>query len=34
MAVLDIGADRKREWLYDIYRMGRDASKKAIPRRT
>jgi hypothetical protein len=28
MAVLDIGADRKEEWLYDIYRMGRDAIEK------
>jgi hypothetical protein len=25
MAVLDIGAKRRQEWLYDIYRMGRDA---------
>ena len=25
MAVLDIGARRRSEWLYDIYRMGRDA---------
>lgn len=25
MAVLDIGARRRREWLHDIYRMGRDA---------
>ena len=25
MAVLDIGAKRREEWLYDIYRMGRDA---------
>ncbi len=25
MAVLDIGAKRRREWLYDIYQMGRDA---------
>ncbi|HUP23390.1 MAG TPA: M14 family metallopeptidase [Thermoanaerobaculia bacterium] len=25
MAVLDIGASRRRSWLYDIYRMGRDA---------
>ncbi len=28
MAVLDIGAKRKEEWLYDIYRMGRDAIEK------
>jgi hypothetical protein len=28
MAVLDIGAERKEEWLYDIYRMGRDAIEK------
>ena len=27
MAVLDIGAKRKQEWLYDIYQMGRDAMK-------
>ncbi len=26
-AVLDIGARRREEWLYDIYRMGRDAIK-------
>ena len=25
MAVLDIGARRRQEWLYDIYRMARDA---------
>ena len=25
MAVLDIAASRRSEWLYDIYRMGRDA---------
>jgi hypothetical protein len=25
MAVLDLGAKRRQEWLYDIYRMGRDA---------
>lgn len=25
MAVLDIGAKRRGEWLYDIYQMGRDA---------
>ena len=25
MAVLDIGAKRRAEWLYDIYQMGRDA---------
>jgi hypothetical protein len=25
MAVLDIGAKRREEWLYDIYQMGRDA---------
>ncbi len=25
MAVLDIGARRRRQWLFDIYRMGRDA---------
>jgi hypothetical protein len=25
MAVLDIGAKRRQEWLYDIYQMGRDA---------
>ena len=25
MAVLDLGAQRRSEWLYDIYRMGRDA---------
>ena len=25
MAVLDLGAKRRFEWLYDIYRMGRDA---------
>ncbi len=25
MATLSIGADRKDKWLYDIYRMGRDA---------
>ncbi|HSF17150.1 MAG TPA: M14 family metallopeptidase [Vicinamibacteria bacterium] len=25
MAVLDIGAKRREEWLYDIYRMGKDA---------
>jgi len=28
MAVLDIGAKRKEEWLYDLYRMGRDAIDK------
>ncbi len=28
MAVLDIGAKRREEWLYDIYRMGRDAIGK------
>ncbi len=28
MAVLEIGSDRKEEWLYDIYRMGRDAIEK------
>jgi Zinc carboxypeptidase len=28
MAVLDIGAQRREEWLYDIYRMGRDAIEK------
>ena len=27
MAVLDIGAKRKQEWLYDIYQMARDAMK-------
>jgi hypothetical protein len=27
MAVLDIGAKRREEWLYDIYQMGRDAIK-------
>jgi hypothetical protein len=27
MAVLDIGAKRKQEWLYDIYQLGRDAIK-------
>lgn len=27
MAVLDIGAKRRMEWLYDIYQMGRDAIK-------
>jgi hypothetical protein len=27
MAVLDIGAKRRQEWLYDIYQMGRDAMK-------
>src|SRR3954467_2724236 len=25
MALLDIGAKRRQEWLYDIYQMGRDA---------
>src|SRR6476469_81242 len=25
IAVLDIGAKRRQEWLYDIYQMGRDA---------
>ena len=25
MAVLDVGAKRREEWLYDIYQMGRDA---------
>ncbi|MCL4847900.1 MAG: peptidase M14 [Acidobacteria bacterium] len=25
MAVLDLGAKRRQEWLYDIYQMGRDA---------
>jgi hypothetical protein len=25
MAVLDIGAKRRQEWLYDIYQMGRDS---------
>ena len=25
MAVLDVGAKRREEWLYDIYRMGRNA---------
>jgi len=25
MAVLDLGATRRSQWLYDIYRMGRDA---------
>jgi hypothetical protein len=25
MAVLDVAAERREEWLYDIYRMGRDA---------
>ncbi len=25
MAVLDLGAKRREEWLYDIYQMGRDA---------
>ncbi len=28
MAVLDIGAKRKEEWLYDIYRMGQEAIQK------
>ena len=28
MAVLEIGSDRKEEWLYDIYRMGRDSIEK------
>jgi hypothetical protein len=28
MAVLEIGSDRREEWLYDIYRMGRDAIDK------
>ncbi|HVS66257.1 MAG TPA: M14 metallopeptidase family protein [Thermoanaerobaculia bacterium] len=28
MAVLDIGAKRREEWLYDIYRMGRDAIER------
>jgi hypothetical protein len=27
MAVLDIAAKRRQEWLYDIYQMGRDAMK-------
>ena len=27
MAVLDIGAKRRQEWLYDIYQMARDAVK-------
>jgi len=27
MAVLDIGAKRKDEWLYDVYQMARDAMK-------
>ena len=27
MAVLDIGAKRRQEWLYDIYQMARDAMK-------
>ena len=27
MAVLDIGARRRTEWLYDIYQMGRDAMR-------
>jgi hypothetical protein len=27
MAVLDIGARRRSEWLYDIYQMGRDAMR-------
>lgn len=27
MAVLDIGAKRRAEWLYDIYQMGRDAMR-------
>lgn len=25
MAVLDLGAERREQWLYDIYRMGREA---------
>src|SRR5206468_10965726 len=25
MAVLDVGAKRRQEWLFDIYQMGRDA---------
>jgi len=29
MAVLRIASDRKEEWLYNIYTMGRDAIKKA-----
>lgn len=28
MAVLDVGARRREEWLYDIYRMGQDAIQK------
>ncbi len=28
MAVLDIGAKRRQEWLYDIYQMARDAMKE------
>lgn len=28
MAVLDIGAKRRQEWLYDIYQMGRDAIRE------
>jgi hypothetical protein len=28
LATLDIGASRHREWLYDIYRMGRDAIER------
>ena len=28
MAVLDIGAKRKQEWLYDAYQMARDAMKE------
>ncbi|HMF96108.1 MAG TPA: M14 family metallopeptidase [Vicinamibacterales bacterium] len=27
MAVLDIGAKRRQEWLYDIYQMARDATR-------
>jgi zinc carboxypeptidase len=30
MAVLDLGAKRKQEWLYDIYQMGRDAMKAGV----
>ena len=28
MATLSIGADRREKWLYDMYRMGRDAIEK------
>lgn len=28
MATLSIGADRKEKWLYDMYKMGRDAIEK------